>query len=95
MGNIDPIAVYNLLWGAAIGASLASALWYAYTKRQSSAYYAEQPTAGARGQWWVGIYRNGKRVFQSAPPGHRSESEAKEAVAALGVGWKRTRSDAC
>ena len=53
-------------------------------EKVSARYFVRPPTRGKRGKFWVGIYdAEGKRVFQTSPPGYAHEHEAMEAIQGL------------
>ena len=62
---------------AVIAIDVGRAYWH---KRQARPFVAKKATEGGRGKFWVGIYDNGKRILQTAPPGHETEQEAIDVI---------------
>ena len=77
MGTFSVIALtVNILVGAAVAVTVHRFLSWRESRRKPQLYVGE-PKEGGRGQWWTGIFdRAGRRIWQTAPPGHSSRGEA-------------------
>ena len=80
IGTFSVLALtVNILVGAAVAvAVLKVAAWRA---RRAPKLFVGEPKQGGQGRWWMGVFDSaGKRIWQTAPPGHSSRGGALRAA---------------